>query len=41
MLTLKSVGENLIDEIWTAGRPPLSNATIFPLEIEFTGLSQY
>ncbi|CAH3190793.1 unnamed protein product [Porites evermanni] len=38
-ITLKSVGENLVDEIWTAGRPPLSNATIFPLEMKFTGKS--
>ncbi|KAL9976354.1 hypothetical protein ACROYT_G013647 [Oculina patagonica] len=36
-ITLKTVSENLVDAIWTDGRPPMSNATIFPLEIKFTG----
>lgn len=26
-----------MDEIWTEGRPPLSNATIFVLEMRYTG----
>jgi len=34
---LESVPENLVDEIWTDGRPALSNATIYPLELKFTG----
>lgn len=38
-ITLKSVAKNLVDEIWTVGRPPLSNASIFPLEIKYTGKS--
>jgi len=36
-ITLKSVSKNLVDLIWTEGRPPLSNATIYPLELKFTG----
>ena len=36
-ITLKSISENLVDLIWTEGRPPLSNATIYPLELKFTG----
>lgn len=36
-ITLKSTSKNLVDLIWTEGRPPLSNATIYPLELEFTG----
>ncbi|KAJ7331094.1 Xaa-Pro aminopeptidase 2 [Desmophyllum pertusum] len=36
-IALKSVSENLVDAIWTNGRPPLGNATIYPLGIKFTG----
>lgn len=32
-----SVSKNLVDEIWKEGRPSLSNATIFPLGMKFTG----
>lgn len=32
-----TVSKNLVDEIWKEGRPSLSNATIFPLEMKFTG----
>lgn len=38
-ITLTAVSKNLVDEIWTEGRPPLSNATIFVLEMEYTGKS--
>ncbi|RMX55174.1 hypothetical protein pdam_00018932 [Pocillopora damicornis] len=38
-ITLTAVTENLVDEIWTEGRPPLSNATIFVLEMRYTGKS--
>ena len=36
-ITLKSISKNLVDLIWTEDRPPLSNATIYPLELKFTG----
>lgn len=36
-ITVKSISENLVDLIWTEGRPALSNATIYPLEMKFTG----
>lgn len=36
-ITLKSISKNLVDLIWTEDRPPLSNATIYPLEFKFTG----
>ncbi|XP_015780858.1 PREDICTED: probable Xaa-Pro aminopeptidase P [Acropora digitifera] len=36
-VSLMSVSKNLVDEIWKEGRPSLSNATIFPLEMKFTG----
>lgn len=38
-VSLMSVSKNLVDEIWKEGRPSLSNATIFPLEMKFTGKS--
>ncbi|KAK2556842.1 putative Xaa-Pro aminopeptidase P [Acropora cervicornis] len=39
LVSLMSVSKNLVDEIWKEGRPSLSNATIFPLEMKFTGKS--
>lgn len=38
-ITLEPVPSNLVDKIWTVGRPALSNAKIFSLEMKFTGKS--
>ena len=36
-IAVKSIPKNLVDLIWTKDRPALSNATIYPLELKFTG----